>query len=195
MRTKHFLSITALAGALLTGSVAFADHDRRAPYTSNHDAYGYRGDDGYRDYDQRGYRHDHDVIGRERMSARRGTASFAITSNMRRDGLQLATNARALRVVSVELEYSDGFVERLNARQLREHGDGLLTIQTGRPPGLRHVRVHYTLGAYDRGATLELIQLHTGSGYTSDADIARAQRLREQAAERPDPRRRYRGRW
>jgi hypothetical protein len=176
MNTKHILSLTALLGALVTSGVAAADDhwERR------------RADVYQRDYRAQS---DLDVIGTARLDARRGTAIFKITPGVRRDGLQLATDARRLRVESVELEYSDGFVDRLGTNDLRtDRYNGLLTIQMGRPPGLRVVRIRYTIGARDRGASLQLIQMHGGDGYTDKADIREGERRRryQDANERYD---------
>jgi hypothetical protein len=162
MNIKKFLTATALCGALtMTAGIASADHERRRPTAAYHQSSGL------------------DVIGSARLAARRGTAEFRITPEMRRDGLQLLTEARFLRVLSVELEYSDGFIERLTGRELGRMSDGsLLTIQRGRPPGLREVRVTYQMSGRDRRARLHLVQIHDGDGYTSDRDIRQADRKR-----------------
>jgi hypothetical protein len=153
MNIKTILSLSALAGALATASVASAE-DRwdRSDRSSSYDRYHHR---------------DLDVIDSASLRARRGTVEFTFTSGQRRDGLQLYTDARQLTILSIELEYSDGRITRLGRRTVT---DGLLTIQRGRPPGLRKVRVKYTTARNDRRATLALVQIHDGDGYTSEAD-------------------------
>ena len=107
---------------------------------------------------------------------------------MRRDGLQLLNEGRSLRILSVELVYSDGFVEKLKTREIGAlPSNSLLTIQRGRPPGLREVKVRYATGRLDRSerrSRLHLVQIHDGDGYTSDRDIERANRRREDADRR-----------
>jgi hypothetical protein len=153
---KHTLiAATALLGALATSDLAHADHPTRRETPS------------YRAHDQ------FDVIGRARLTSRRGEVSFTVTPEQRRDGLQLASNTPDLRILAIELVYSDGRVERLRGRALRTaFRDGaLITIQRGRPPGLRHVHVRYALPRYTRRAALQLVQLHTGDGYTHERDL------------------------
>jgi len=150
MNTKLFLSMTALVGALGLSNLAHADH--------------------WRDRESTTIRHRErtlDVIGSARLNARRGEVTFTITPEMRRDGLQLITGKQGVRVLSVEFVYSDGRVERVRGRSL-EAGDPL-TIQDGRPPGLREVRVRYSANRSGR-ARLDLVQIHTGSGYTREVD-------------------------
>lgn len=158
MNIKNILSIAALAGALFTaGGVASADDQR---------------------YERSGrvWRHERavrdDVIGVAALEGRRGVVEYRITPNMRRDGLQLRTDAQRLRILAIELEYSDGRIVELTGQKLKRGlTDGqLLTIQRGRPAGLRYVRVSYAVNRRERGATLELIQVHTGSGYTREGD-------------------------
>lgn len=159
MKYKKFLSLTALAGALALGNVAHAEHpDDRGP----------RSRTTYRDD---GYRGDAQLIGTARLRDRRGEVAFQLTPGQRRDGLMLWTDARDLRLLQVELEYSDGLVETLRGRELRTAllDDGTAVIQLGRPPGLRVVRVHYTMRGYERRARLQLLQF--GDGYTSEADL------------------------
>jgi hypothetical protein len=183
MSIKHILSLTALAGALATSGVAMAEDrghwERRKSERVRHA--------------------DLDVIGVARLTARRGTATFKITPEQRRDGLQLRTDARGLRVLWIEFEYSDGFVKRTRGVDLGSQYGQLLNIQYGRPPGLRLVRVRYALdhdndrygrSGYRRPARLELIQAHTGSGYTSDEDIRQADRDRDRAERREERRER-----
>lgn len=161
MNIKSILTATALLGALATADVAQADDWKRRSAPSYHQVERL------------------DVIGTARLTARRGTVEFAITPKMKRDGLQLKTNARFLKIHSVELEYSDGFVEKLSASELgATPRDSLLTIQRGRPAGLREVRVRYSTSARERNAKLQLIQMHTDDGYTSDRDIQKSKRKR-----------------
>jgi hypothetical protein len=164
MHMKKLLSMTALAGALATSSVAFADHDRweRGRVTT---------------IDHRRARAEAprrqaalDVIDTERLAEGRGVATFLFESGMRRDGLQLTTDAQRVKILSVQLEYSDGRVVEVDPRQGLTAGS-LLTIQRGRPPGLRVVRVAYAMNRRDRGATLQLVQIHDGDGYTHEEDL------------------------
>jgi hypothetical protein len=141
-----------LAALLATAGVASAD-----PYSYRH----------HRVHEER----ERDVVGTERLDEGRGTAIFRVTPEMRRDGLQLSTNMPGLRIISVDFGYSDGRVVRLPGRQLRGIQDGLLTIQTGRPPGLRTVRVRYLNDVRYGTGVLQLVQLHTGDGYTHDEDL------------------------
>lgn len=159
MHIKNLLSIAALAGALFSAGVASADHEQR--YERGQGRVWHR-------------RHadTNDVIGTASLGARRGVVEFKVTPNMRRDGLQLRTSAARLRILSIEMEYSDNRVVVLSGNILRRgimDGD-LLTIQQGRPAGLRFVRVSYAMNRRDRSASLELIQVHTGSGYTREGD-------------------------
>jgi hypothetical protein len=187
MSIKHILSLTALAGALATSGVAMAEDrghwERRQSERVRHA--------------------DLDVIGVARLTARRGTATFKITPEQRRDGLQLRTDSPGLKVLWIEFEYSDGFVKRTRGVNLGSQHGQLLNIQYGRPPGLRLVRVRYALDSntndrydrygrsnYRRSARLELIQAHTGSGYTSDEDIRQADRDRDRAERREERRER-----
>jgi hypothetical protein len=186
MSIKHILSLTALAGALTTSGIAMADQGHWERQRSSQVRRG-----------------DLDVIGVARLNARRGTATFKITPEQRRDGLQLRTDAPGLRVLWIEFEYSDGFVKRTRGVDLGSQYGQLLNIQFGRPPGLRVVRVRYALdnnndrynrygdrSNYRRSARLELIQAHTGSGYTSDEDIREADRDRDRAERREERRER-----
>jgi hypothetical protein len=161
MNIKAILTATALLGALATTGVANADHDRRRPAPAYRQA------------------SDLDIIGSARLTARRGTVELTVTPKMRRDGLQLMTNSTYLRIHEVELVYSDDFVERLTGRELGRYSAGtLLTIQRGRPAGLRTVRVTYSTSARQRNARLHLVQMHDGDGYTSDRDIRKSERKR-----------------
>src|SRR5690348_2800560 len=98
MSIKHILSLTALAGGLFVSNAAMAE------------------DQGH--WERRGstqrvrYADDLDVIGVARLNARRGTATFKITPEQRRDGLQLRTTAPGMKVLWIEFEYSDGFTKR-----------------------------------------------------------------------------------
>ena len=73
---------------------------------------------------------------------------------------------------------SESLPTRLTGRELKTMSDGSLVIQRGRPPGLREVRVRFRTSGRDRGARLQLVQIHDGDGYTSDRDIERAERKR-----------------
>jgi hypothetical protein len=168
MNIKTLLTATALLGALATADVANADNWRRRPAPA---------------YQQSS---DLDIIGTARLTARRGTVEFAVTPKMRRDGLQLMTNSSYLRIHEVELVYSDDFVERLTGNELGRYSAGtLLTIQRGRPAGLRHVRVTYSTSGRQRNARLHLVQMHDGDGWTSDRDIKKSERKRDRV-ERTD---------
>lgn len=161
MNLKTILTATALLGALATADVANADNWRRRPAPAYHQT------------------SDLDIIGTARLTARRGTVEFTITPKMRRDGLQLMTNSAYLRIHEVELVYSDDFVERLTGNELGRYSAGtLLTIQRGRPAGLREVRVTYSTSGRQRNARLHLVQMHDGDGYTSDRDIRKSERKR-----------------
>jgi hypothetical protein len=158
MKLRSILTISALAGALATSStIAQADRGRHG----RHDRVTVR----QRDTSP-------DVIGTARIRGSRGVAEFRLTPGERRDGLQIWTDANRLRVRSIELEYSDGRTVTFRGNVLR---DGLvpgelLTIQRGRPAGLRVVRVAYVGGRDDRGSRLSLIQIHDGDGYTREGD-------------------------
>jgi hypothetical protein len=174
MSIKTILSTAALAGALATASTAAqADHDRRERTSVRQ-----------RDAEP-------DFVGTAVFRRGRGTVEFKMTPNERRDGLQLVTDAEQLRVRSIELEYSDGKIVTFRGSKLR---DGLvqgqlLTIQRGRPPGLRIVRVTYSASNSDRGAKIALVQIHDGDGYTKEGD-------RDFDANHFDQQRRVRGyRW
>jgi hypothetical protein len=123
-----------------------------------------------------------DLIATARLAGG-GTATFRITPEMKRDGLQLWTDAQRLQIRSIELEYSDGFIERFSGAQLGTSvtNGSLLTIQRGRPPGLRVVRVQYAAPRWARGAVLGLVQIHDGNGYTDAADIRTAEAKRQRA--------------
>jgi len=158
MTYKTILSIGALAGALATTTtLAHAEHpDQRG-----------------RDRIVSPVRGEADVIDSANLRAGRGEVTFRFTSGQRRDGLMLSTSARDLRILGVDLQYSDGLVEQLRGRELRLAltDDGTAVIQRGRPPGLRAVRVSFALPRSERRARLELIQIHDGDGYTSEADL------------------------
>ena len=156
MNIKTILSLSALTGALAVSNLAHADHvERRDRATVDPRRYGA------------------DVIATARLDDRRGEVTFQITPEMRRDGLQLRSNAQDLRIVSVELGYSDGRIEGLRGPELRTamRSGQTVTIQRGRPPGLRFVRVRYRAPASGGSSTLELIQIHDGDGYTSRSDL------------------------
>jgi len=152
MRLKRILSATALVGALATSPLAFADHFRRG------------------DVERAPWR-GADVIGATRLADGRGEVTFAVTPQMRRDGLALRADHPGVRILTVELGYSDGRVEGLRGGALRDAMafDSNVVIQRGRPPGLRFVRVRYAVRTYE-APTLELIQIHDGDGYTTKAD-------------------------
>jgi len=156
MKLNKILSLTALVGALGISNVALADHDRNRDRASS----------GRRSYDL-------DVIGTARVTEGRDHVTFRVTPKMRRDGLQLFVDAPNLRILAVEFEYSDGRVVQLRGRNLRQAMPerALITIQQGRPPGLRFVHVYYAMGYSDRAGSLRLVQLHTGDGYTHEADL------------------------
>jgi hypothetical protein len=155
MSIKHILSITALAGALATtSSIAHADHER-----------------GRRTTTTTRVRTAPDVLGTATIRRHRGVAEFTVTPNLKRDGLQLLTDADGLRIRSLELEYDDGRIVTFKGSILLDGlvSGRLLTIQKGRPGGLRMVRVKYIASSNDRGAKLSLIQIHTGDGYSKES--------------------------
>jgi hypothetical protein len=173
MKLKNIISSLAMIGALGSGGAAFAQR-----WTGHHHSNS-NSDSNYENRDGTWHRTRSraDIIGTGRLDEGRGTVAFTFQSGMRRDGLALSTNAGHLRILSVEFVYSDGRVVRERVRQ--SLGDGqMMTIQTGRPPGLRVVRVRYAMGSddsygYDQSssARLRLIQIHTGDGYTHDEDL------------------------
>lgn len=142
----------ALLGALSLGtaSIAAADHDRRNRYESRYD--------------------DTRILGSKWLRNDRGRVEFDLTPGLRRDGLMLVTDGR-VGIRKVQFVYSDGRVETLKGRKLARmaQGDGSLVIQTGRPPGLRHVRVWYRLPSRQRAVDLDLVSF--GDGYTSEEDL------------------------
>ncbi len=154
----------ALLGALSLGTagVAAADHD--------HDRD--RDRDGYRDYDRYD---DERVLDTRRLRRDRGRVVFDVTPGLRRDGLLLVTDGRVA-ISKIQFVYSDGRVATLKARRLARmpNDDGTLTIQTGRPPGLRHVRVWYRLAPRQRSAELSLVSF--GDGYTDEEDLRDSER-------------------
>lgn len=183
LNLKHFISLTTLAGALATAGVAQADGWRGHHHRNVDDQQQQSYDD--QSYDD-GYRSNLDIIGTKTLRPGRGVATFTVTPGVRRDGLELRTGASGLRILAVDFVYSDGRIVRLPGQNLRTQRDGLLTIQTGRPPGLRQVRVSYRAPTYQRSgydsrydngyvaqpaATLQLVQLHTGDGYTHTDDL------------------------
>src|SRR5690242_12482826 len=127
MKLNNILSILTLGGALATAHVASANPYRVRVY-DHRTQWG----DSYRQ--QR--RWNDDVIGTAQLTAGRGVAAFQVTPQMRRDGLALRADAQNVRILAVDFEYSDGRVVRLSGRQLRPTQDGLVQIQSGRPPGL-----------------------------------------------------------
>ena len=155
MNTKLILSATALAGALVTGNLAYADH-LQGSFPARVDS----------------LRGEPDLIGTARLDEGRGEVTFNVVPQQRRDGLQLRSDASNVRIISVELGYSDHRVEGLYGRELHSAmaSGQTVTIQRGRPPGLRFVRVRYAMPPNSYPATLQLIQIHDGDGYTSKAD-------------------------
>ncbi len=144
------LITAALFGALSLGtaSLAVADHDRDR-YESRYE-------------DQR-------VLDTKQLRNDRGRVEFDLTPGQRRDGLLLVTDGRVA-VRKIQFVYDDGRVVTIGARKLARlpQDGGALTIQTGRPPGLRHVRVWYKVGARQRSAQLQLVSF--GDGYTDEQD-------------------------
>jgi hypothetical protein len=183
--------IAALFGALsitATAAVASADHDR------DRDRY----DDRYYDADR--YYDMTRVLDTKRLRNTRGQVEFDVEPGLRRDGLMLVTNG-TVGIRKIEFHYSDGRVVTLKGRKLERlpQESGTITIQTGRPPGLRHVRVWYAqetdrYSRYDRDATLKLISF--GDGYTDEEDLWENQRDQgrypDRDGRRERPRRVYR---
>ncbi len=167
MKLKNIVSSLAMVGALASSGAAFAQS-----WTGHH-----RSDDN----DTSARRHTRvrvkaDIIGTRQLDEGRGVATFKIKPEMRRDGLALATDGANVKILSVEFVYSDGRVVKERVRQTM--GDGqAMTIQTGRPPGLRTVRVRYAMNdndyydSYSYSTRLRLVQLHTGDGYTHEEDL------------------------
>jgi hypothetical protein len=153
MKINKILMMAALAGTLATSGAAFADS--RNTRASTH-------------ADQL------DVIGSAQVRNTRGDVTFTITPEMRRDGLQLQTDAYGLQILSVSFQYSDGRIVVQRGRDVaveRSANDSMITIQRGRPPGLRVVRVKYAASSRDRSGRLQLVQIHDGDGYTHEEDL------------------------
>lgn len=153
---RNFIN-AALVGALTfgTANLAIADRD-----------HGRRHDDDR--YESR-YRDDERVLDTKRLRSTRGRVELDVTPGLRRDGLMLVTDGR-IGIRKVQFVYDDGQVVTLKGRRLAAmpQDTGSITIQTGRPGGLRHVRVWYSLASRERSAQLQLVSY--GDGYTDEDD-------------------------
>jgi hypothetical protein len=117
----------------------------------------------------RRYDDDLRVLDSQRVRRERGRVELDLTPGLRRDGLMLVIDG-SLAIRKVQFVYDDGEVTSLSSRKLARmpNENGRITIQVGRPPGLRHVRVWYALPQNERSARVQLVSF--GDGYTDDND-------------------------